>query len=138
MQKQNRKLFVIALTIFLFSLVIGCKTQQSELKGFWENETKIVEFGENYFVIYNKDSPEVIAFKGSYSFADNPAYAVKMTYEECLTSEGIWISLKGTELENYTDTILFKVDKDSLETKVLGNGQRYFYTRTKNPMNIED
>lgn len=125
-------------TVFVFFLMAlflsGCKTRQTEeLKGFWENENKIIEFADSYFVLCNKNAPDVAAFRGTYAFAQNPPYALKMTYQEFLNSGGEWESLKDTELENYTDTLLFKVDRDSLETKVLGNGQSYFYTRTVSP-----
>lgn len=131
MHKNRIKLFsILLITITLLS----CKTQQSELKGFWENENKIIEFADTYFVIYNKQATDIVALKGIYSFAQNPMYALKMTYKEAMDSNGDWFSLEDTELENYIDTLLFIVNKNSLETKVMGNGQKYFYTRINNPM----
>ncbi len=135
MQKLNKYSIFILLVFFSFS-ILRCQNQQTKLIGFWENDKKIMEFNKDYFVIYNKDSSDIVAFKGNYSFAENPSYAIKMIYEEYLDANGTWISLNGTELENYTDTLLIKIDDDSLETKVLGNGQMYSYNRTQNPMNI--
>ena len=94
-----------------------------------------MEFGENYFIIYNKASVDVIAFRGIYSFAQEPVYAIKMVYEEYLNAEGDWCSLKSTELEGYTDIILFRINGTVLETKVLGNGQKYNYRKIEDPLN---
>lgn len=133
MKKPNR-IFLISLSFILILLTGGCKSQQEQLAGFWENEYKIMEFTEDTFVIYNKNAAEVIAFSGSYTFAFEPSYAVKMKYENFMDSSGQWKSLKGSDLENYTDILLFKITDNFLETKVLGNDQKYSYQRIKNPM----
>lgn len=133
---QNRKYFFFVILIAFGLLSSSCQNRQAQLEGFWENDKKILEFGDDYFVMYNKNSPEVKAYKGLYVFAETPSYAVKMTYKEYLSNDGHWNSLEDTELEEYTDVLLFKINNDTLETKVMGNGQWYKYTRIQSPRDM--
>lgn len=136
MQQQIKKFFSF-ISIIIVVFLSGCEAKENSIVGFWENEYKIIEFNTDYFIIYNKQSEDIIAFYGSYTFAREPRYALKMTYKEAMISSGLWESLIGTELENYTDILLVKIENDFLETKVLGNGQRYTYRRIQNPMSTD-
>lgn len=128
--KRNKFILICLISV----LFISCNNQQNQLLGFWQNDKRIIEFNNEYFIIYNKTSDDTIAFRGTYSFAKNPAYAIKMLYLDSMNSEGQWESLKDTELENYVDTVLFKVDGDMLTLKIMGNNQMYIYNKTENPM----
>ncbi len=130
MQPKKRIIFIL---ISLLFLICSCSTQQEKLIGFWENNEKVIEFAENYFIICNKNSTDVLAFAGNYTFAQEPSNAIKMFYTYMMDSSGEWISLNGTDLENYSDTILFIINKDTLDTRVIENGQYYSYTRIENP-----
>lgn len=129
---KTKKRFIFILILLLF-LNFSCSTQQEKLIGFWENNEKLIEFAEEYFIIYNKTSTEVIAFAGNYTFAQEPSNAIKMFYTYMMDSSGEWISLNGTDLENYSDTILFVINNNTLDTRVIENGQFYSYLRISNP-----
>ncbi len=131
LNKKNYILFISSLIFLSFS----CSNPQKELIGFWENDEKIIEFTEQKFIIYNKTYETVIAFSGFYEFAKEPIYALKMSYKYAMNNLGIWESLEDTDLENYVDFILFKIDNNLLQTKVLGNNQFYTYKRISNPLN---
>lgn len=129
----NKKTYILLVSSLIF-LSFSCSNPQKELIGFWENNEKILEFTEQTFVIYNKTYENVIAFSGVYKFAQEPEFALKMSYKYAMDTNGNWASLEGTDLENYVDIILFKIDNNFLQTKVLGNGKYYTYTKISNPL----
>lgn len=133
----NKKTYILLVSSLVF-LSFSCSNPQKELIGFWENDEKILEFTEQTFVIYNKTYENVIAFSGFYEFATEPEFAIKMSYKYAMDNNGTWASLEGTDLENYVDIILFKIDNNFLQTKVLGNGLFYTYTKTSNPLDDFD
>lgn len=129
----SKKTYILLVSSLIF-LSFSCSNPQKELIGFWENDEKILEFTEQTFVIYNKTYENVIAFSGFYEFATEPTFALKMSYKYAMDNNGSWTSLEGTDLENYVDIILFKIDNNSLQTKVLGNGKSYTYKKISNPL----
>lgn len=131
MKETFNKYFLI--TIFsLTVLFTGCvPSQKEQLIGTWENENKKIEFKESEFISLNKNASKTIAFKGNYSFADNPSYAIKMIYKYAKDIEEGWFSLEETNLEGFEEFVLFRIKKDTLHLKVIGNGTLYTFKRVK-------
>ncbi|MCQ2591816.1 MAG: hypothetical protein MJ188_03440 [Treponema sp.] len=127
--KLSVKIQFILLILLCCDFFVGCNNQQKLLTGFWENDSKILHFSENQFYIYNLNSTEVLAFSGTYDFAENPSYAIKMSYKNYLDKDKNWQSLKDTQLENYTEINLFRISDQTLELKIIGNDQFFLYDR---------
>ena len=131
------------ITIFLSLLAIlfcGCnlKSQEELLIGVWENEEKLLEFTESEFVFINKNATSVLAFQGSYSFAENPRNAIKMNYLNYAEAENAWFSLENTELGNFVDVVLYHIKDDTLLIKVIANDTLYTFKRFDKETLISD
>ncbi len=118
---------------FLFVLFFSaCSGQREKLLGTWENQNRILSFSQDgQFSLYLKQSTDVKAFSGIYEFVGSPRNAVKMDFLTYLDANSTWDSLQGSEYENFTDLLLFRVDGDKLETKVLSTERIFKYSRVK-------
>lgn len=128
MKKKNILLVLNVLIAAGLCIFVSCSNAY-KLTGSWENEERIIRFDDNSaFEISFKNTNSVKAFYGSVFIQKN---ILVLTFEEYKNSNNERVSVKGTDLENHKEVLVFSIKDDVLITEVKTTGKKYFYTKIK-------
>ena len=132
MKKSRSVIFLVSLFFILpfLCMVLSCDRRNQKIAGTWEDNERVISFEENSFTLSKKNASQVKAFRGTYSFAQNPEYALYLSYTDFLDQDGAWNSLEGTELFGYKETALFNVSGNKLSLKIIESGITYSLIRS--------
>lgn len=127
MKKNIFILFILP----LLCIVLSCDRHGLNLAGSWEDNERIITFDDNTFILQKKNANQVKAFRGNYTLANDPEYALYLSYTQFQDQDGLWYSLDGTDLSGYRETVLFKASEKMLTLKIIESNTTYRLVRKK-------
>jgi hypothetical protein len=123
---KKQEINYILLLIITMSLVgTSCSTKLIVL-GQWKGTDRTMIISNDKFEIDYTNTREIKGLRGSAKITPNKLI---LLFTEYCDSKNEWYSVKGTELENHSETLEYKVIGDSLETYVVNNAKKYVYSR---------